>query len=555
MGAYIEAESKVQKSMFGLWGKLLCKYGFILKEDAKGNKLRSNYKWDFGQQIWVPKDPKGDYDPEHAMMEYAEEVLLSGPYQTLTGDYVPTGYPVPLKRYRIVYETMNLSIESIYFWIIDHFRYDQGFSRAHKIKDVFTATENSAFFGTSQQRLGIQQDRAQQYLATIGKMVKDLFQLVRELRIIDEKLHPRGDWKTSKTADVTLKGEYVDLVENRGGQTSPASVYGLAQQLGYATLPDLFFNTHITDLKKVDSEIDKLDFNTTLKNVLKRKIYQFINWKLKTDHELDSRRTFTLKYLRQHWDVIEMYMSWVKPYLRHVARLQMNDERLDSIEMISAFEQSYVETEVLFAKPDVRSPSKRKTMEVCLITMNFRTRPQMNYVQDGYQKGPIHVGQADIYWRAYMWKQHHIDAYIRYRKAEDLYMLGVVDKSVKAAMEALGEELEKYLAEAGEPKYKDKVEEQKKREEEAKKKQKGPGLFSGLFEPFTALGSGIGEAVGLSGGGASFALKSGKKKSPPGFPKSLGEDGKLNKASGNLNKQMYQGMKNFKKGYGMISWG
>ncbi len=540
---YIEAEASSQRNLFELWGKLLVKHGFILKEDKQGNSIRSKYVWDPFQKIWKPKTPGADYDPEHAMMEYAEESLVGSAHQRGTTEYVPTGYPTPLKRYHVMYETPNLSIEEVYFWLIDNMRYDQGWTRAHKVKDIFTATENSAFFGMSQQRLGIQQDRVQQYLATIGKMVKDLFQLVRELRIIDEKLQPRREWKKSKSADVTLKGEYVDLVENRGGQTSPASVYGLAQQLGYATLPDLFFNTHITELDKVGPIVDKLDFNTTLKNVLKRKLYQFINWKLKTDHELESRRVFTLKYLRQHWDVIEMYMSWVKPYLRHIARLTMNDEKLDSIEMVGAFEQAFVETEVLFSKPSIQKPG---TQEVVLITVEFRTRPQMSFVQEGYQKGPLHVGQANIYWRAYNWQQHHIDQYIRYREAEDLYMLGVVDRSVKAAMESLGEELEKYLAQAGEPKYKDRLEAQQKAEEERKLREgSGPSLFGGLLEPFTALTSGFG---GLFSSGATTK----KSDKPPSFPKSLAEGGKL---TGDHAKSLYQVFKNFKKSRGMLSFG
>ncbi len=542
--AYLEAESATRENLFRLWGGLLVKHGFILKEDAAGNALRSRYRWDPARKIWKPK--QGDYDPDHAMMEYAEEVLMGAAHQEQNTEYMPTGYPTPHKRYHIIYETPNLSIEEVYFWIIDHMRYDQGWTRAVKIKDVFTATENSAFFGMSQQRLGIQQDRVQQYLASIGKMVKDLFQLVRELRIIDEKLHPRDEWERSKSADVTLKGEYVDLVENRGGQTSPASVYGLAQQLGYATLPDLFFNTHITDEKKVDSEIDKLEFNETLKNVLKRKLYQFINWKKKTDHELRNRRIFSLKYLRQHWDVIEMYMSWIKPYLRHIARLTMNDDRLDSIDLIGAFEQAFVETEVLFSKPSIQRPGNQ---EVVILTIDFRTRPQMSFVQDGYQKGPIHVGQANIYWRAYDWKQHHIDQYVRYRQSEDLYMLGVVDRSVRAAMEALGEELERYLSEAGEPKYKEKVEEIQRQEEAQRQQERRSGIFSGILEPFTALGSGVGDLLGV----ASFTGPKAKQApKAPSFPKSLAEGGKLTQNHGHA---LYQTMKNFKKNHGMLSFG
>ncbi len=53
-------------------------------------------------------------------------------------------------------------------------------------------------FGSNAQRLSIQQDRASQYLVQIGQLVKQLFPLVRELRIIDERLEMYNSWKKIK---------------------------------------------------------------------------------------------------------------------------------------------------------------------------------------------------------------------------------------------------------------------------------------------------------------------------------------------------------------------
>ncbi len=515
------------------WAKLLVKHGFIIPEKQKAYAKR----YDPVKKIFLPLG--NDYNPDDALQEFAEEITTASPMSPTPTEYIPTSYPDPVKRYHMVYEAFNVSIEETYFWIIDHIRYDQGFTRAHKIRDIFTATENSAFFGNSQARLGIQQDRVQQYLATIGKMIKDLFQLVRELRIIDEKLEPRKEWKQSKAADITLKGEFIDLVENRGGQTNVSSVYGLAQQLGYASLPDLFFNTHVYDTKEVERVVDRLEFNKNLKAVLKRKLYQFVTWKLKTDKELEQRRRFTLKYLRQHWDVIEMYMTWIKPYLRHIARLQMNEERLGEPDLIGAFEQSFIETEVLFAKPQ----AKKGVFDVILLTINFRTRPQMHYSQEFQHRGPSHTGRADIFIRGYVWGEDVIKRYIQYRRDEDIYLLGVVDKSVQNAMEALGEELEQYLAEAGEPKYAEKLAaEQRERERLEKKGAAMPNPFAGITEPFGEIFKGFGELF-------SFLSPAPPAKKVKGatFPK--------DKASPNLNAGLYQTVKNYKKSHGMLSWG
>lgn len=526
------------------WGELLVKHGFIVKEDEKGRDVRGLYKYDPLTKLFMRGDG-GRINPHHALMEHSEETLINTPHQEGGTEYIPTGYPSPIKRYRHWYETFSLSIEEVYFWLVEEIRFAQGWTRAYKIKDIFTATENSAFFGTSQQRLGIQQDRVSQYLASIGKMTKDLFQLVREMRILDEKLHPRHDWKVAKSADITLKAEYIDLVENRGGQTNPGSVYGMAQQLGYAALPDLFFNTRVYKLEEVDRVVDKLEFNKSIKTTLKRKLYQFVNWKLKTDHELEARRRFTLKYLRQHWDVIEMYMSWIKPYLRHIARLQMNDDKLDSIDLIGAFEQSFIETEILFAKPQANGS---KLLETLLLTVNYRTRPHMSFVQDGYQKGPVHVGVAEITYRGYMWTEQHIEMYKRYRQQEDLYMIGVVDKSVQSAMDALGEELEEYLAEAGEPKYREKQEEKDRiRREHEKANTSTSGMFSGILDPFTAIFTGFGDMFQFGG----FSRKTKSSVKWNGFAEGYAR-GKL---SANFKTTLYQTQKNFKASHGMLSWG
>ena len=125
------------------------------------------------------------------------------------GSFKITGYPNPARRYKLHYEGYNISIEEPYFWVLHYLRYFGGFPRIDKITDVFAAAENSAFFGASQQRIGLQQDKVSQFLATVGKMVRELFQLVREMRVLDERLSYYADSYTnspsSESAEITLK--------------------------------------------------------------------------------------------------------------------------------------------------------------------------------------------------------------------------------------------------------------------------------------------------------------------------------------------------------------
>ena len=65
---------------------------------------------------------------------------------------VKVPYPKPTKKFRLVYQSFQQSIEEIYFWILTHMREDFGLHEVKKITDVFSASEQSSLFGASQQR-------------------------------------------------------------------------------------------------------------------------------------------------------------------------------------------------------------------------------------------------------------------------------------------------------------------------------------------------------------------------------------------------------------------
>ncbi len=383
-----------------------------------------------------------------------EDIELSRDGKTKTA----TGYPKPSGKYRLFVEGYNISIEEPYFWLLHYLRWFHSFIHIDKITDVFSAAENSAFFGTSQQRLGLQQDKVSQFLATIGKMVKELFQLVRELRVLDERLgYYRDSYDATSpsrgSAEITLKGIWVDMVEQ--GAKNPASVYGMAREVQFTTLPDLFFSTHPLKQEDVDITVERErgEFNRKVREVLMRKLRSFLTWKESTFEEIKNRRIFTLKYLRQHYEIIKMYMAWVKPYLRNIQRLMMDQSKMETPDMLVAFETSMMEVEILARKPGkkVKMGNGEQTVwQVIVLHLWFRTRPEMSYVQEGYQKGPLHVGRIQMTYRAYAWTDKEIETYKKMRDQEDFKLLGLIDSSVKAAMEALGDELMRYLAEAGE---------------------------------------------------------------------------------------------------------
>ena len=448
------------------------------------------------------------------------------------GSKIKTGYPQPTRRYRLHYEGYNISVEEPYFWTLHYLRYFGGFPRIDKITDVFAAAENSAFFGASQQRLGLQQDKVSQFLATIGKMVRELFQLVREMRILDERISYYADSYTTspsaESAEITLKGIWVDLVEQ--GAKNPASVYGMAREVQFTTLPDLFFSTHPKKQEDVDVvvENERGQFNRKVREVLKRKLRAFLAWKEHTYGEIKNRRVFTLKYLRQHFEIIRMYMTWVKPYLKNIQRMQLDQSKTDTPDLIVAFESSMIEVEILAIKP------AGSVNQCILMHYLFRTRPEMSYSQE-YQRGPLHLGRVEIDFRAYAWDDKEIENYKKMREHEDFQLLGVIDGSVKAAMEALGDELMRYLKEAGEE-----FEEKKQMPKKAMKKA-GPFLsvFEGFAELFTA-----------------FKMKKEVKESKKKVSQTeiMKKAIARQKAEGAVKKVMWNTYHHFKKQHGMLNW-
>ena len=103
----------------------------------------------------------------------------------------------------------------------------------------------------------------------------------------------------------------------------------MGTQVGFTPLPDLFFSIHPKTTEDIDKIVNNKDFqfNSKLKEVLARKLYQYLRWRDETYKEIMTREKQTLKYLRQHYDSILLYLNWVKPYLKHIKRLSLSQKR------------------------------------------------------------------------------------------------------------------------------------------------------------------------------------------------------------------------------------
>ena len=106
----------------------------------------------------------------------------------------------------------------------------------------------------------------------------------------------------------------------------------------------------------------------------------------------------------------------------------------------------------------------------------FVSRPEMVYTPQG-QKQPVHSGRTEIEIRPFVATQSQIDDYMRQKESEDLEILSSLD----ATMDAIKDDLRKYLREAGEKFPEDEKKEGKKKNDNVW------GMFGSLGGSFKDL--------------------------------------------------------------------
>lgn len=255
--------------------------------------------------------------------------------------------------------------------------------------------------------------------------------------------------------------------------------------MGFVTLPDLFYSIHPKTTNDVEREVEQLkdSFNRKVREVLARKLKQYLIWKEKTYKELKTGQTFKLKYLRQHFHVIKVYLNWLRPYLRNIKVLQMKGSVGDE-DIISAFDTSKIELEILAVKKKYEvetSPGNKEMFPFqhyfpCVrVRWNFVAIPQLAYQED-FQRGAIHRGRTTLTIEGFVVTSEEMDAYKKKVDHEDFELLAAVDESILA----MKEEIDKYLSMAGEV---------QKKEEETHRQS--------VLSLFTSVARGFREMLGV----------------------------------------------------------
>lgn len=379
------------------------------------------------------------------------------------------------KKHLVIVESMTTGLEKYYFQALrilkEQKHHGLGFDEVLKVRDIFDASVTSSFHGHVGAKISAIQQQAQQQLATIGGMLKTLFPIVREIRIMNERLdYYKKSLEGDENAEIALKSIWIEVVEQ--GMQNPNSIYSLSNKVGYLTLPDLFFRINPKNgLKGLDDAIKSMRKEaavpTKVIDVVAKKLFSYYNWKENTYNEMQHTWKFRLKYLRQHYNAIKLYMNWVRPYLQSVRQLQMRGNYTDA-DLVNAFETSKIYLELLAKKG-----KDKKYYPVILVKFNYITRPELSYTPQG-QKQPLHSGRLELEIEPYALTQEQMDVYLSQKDNEDIDLLASIDMT----MNELKDDLKKYLKEAGETFKEDEISVPKPKRES-------------MFEPFRAMGSGF----------------------------------------------------------------
>jgi hypothetical protein len=427
---------------------------------------------------------------------------------------------------------LNLSIESFgespekhYYYFIKFFEanaeafYGIKARKIYKLKDVFDASVSSSFHGQIGTKMSAIQGQVANYLSQIGQLTKTLLPMIRELRMMDERMEYYRNSLSEKPGDeparqneVTLKSTWIEVVEQ--GMQNPNSVYSMSTKLGFVTLPDLFFATNphgktpekqMENLHKALGQMEKQhSFNKKLRLALEKKLVQYYTWKKKTHREMQHTYKFRLKNFKQHYNVIKLYTSWVKPYLTTLKALQMKNDP-SSHDLVGSFETSRLDLELL-----VDIGKKGRWHSCIMVRLKYTTRPDLHYTSGG-QRQPIHSGLIKISIEPYVATQDDIDWY---KDKTDKDILANASgseidfsKSIDNMLDGLGDDIQDYLREA---------ETGKKKEDEKKKGEKPEHPY---LDPFSSL-------LG------SFRI----------FVPRMGKDGKRRKSKGELESEAREDM-------------
>lgn len=135
-----------------------------------------------------------------------------------------------------------------------------------------------------------------------------------------------------------------------------------------------------------------------------------------------------------------MYVSWAKPYLKAVKKLQDSEKLLNKPDLVTSFETSVMEV-VLDAFPKEEGVGFGDLKPVARLTFEQTTSPGEVY-QRNYQRGFVHRGRVRIVLEGWVYK---VSAYAEERAKSDDDLISFLARNVDESIESMKEDLVKVM--------------------------------------------------------------------------------------------------------------
>ncbi len=358
-------------------------------------------------------------------------------------------------NYHIIYDTFSQTLEPVYFWTLDFLRSDapSGLGlQVEKIEEEFEASAGGGYFGELGARASAMQDRAMAILRQVNAIIKEIVNLIYDLKEYEMRLETynnidpkkQSDLEERKTSELSLRSIWMDQVDIKKGI---GSINNLTRgDLQFVTLRDGFMQA--SDLK----EANKLDLNKRVKSILKKKLSEYLQWRDYSEKELRKRYSIEKNYLKSQIDSLKLYTKWARPYLRASQKLGMKEigeTKLPNPDIVAAFNNMQMELS-LFAKKEIKPESifpeySRFEFEdkyfACLqVDFKYRTVPQS--VRSGQSTHYAHLGTVDVYFSAYAMTEKEME---KIQKEEVFEDMALVEHLTDVSLKELQEDIDKYL--------------------------------------------------------------------------------------------------------------
>jgi len=402
----------------------------------------------------------------------------------------------PVQRHKLIYDSFGESIEPTYYWILDFLKDTLGMD-VSKTAEFFSASEASGYYGEMGARRSALEKQAIELMRTINAIVKSIINLLYDLKQFDIRLKNYDDLK-SKDPEVKKNAVWglksIWLTEVDAAQKGLGSINSLVQNLQFVTLRDAFMTVPVEDwyvpsastkqISEIKSKaanfVKGMDLSDIVKRVLAPRIQEFIEWLYLSEKELRSRREIEKAYLKSQVDSLKLYTRWTRPYLIAVQKLipaefkelqRFKDIGLEPSIAPTSFHVIWMYLELMAkqkAKLTITKPIVGEVGEITLedesnrpyavveVRMCFRSTPVTATGARG-ERGYGFTGKAVVLFSGYVMQKKHLDLLEQWKDDE---ILDLVDRMTKETLDALADDLKKYLEEKPVPEKEEKKSEE-----------------------------------------------------------------------------------------------